>query len=56
PQGLDFRFEILDLAGSVIYTKQITADDKIDFSSFAEGVYMVRIFDGKEISIQKIIK
>lgn len=51
----DVHIEIFDIAGQSVKS-QIMESNKLDISSFSEGIYWVKIFNGEEVAVKKIIK
>lgn len=48
---------LLDINGTIIFQKNISSGyQTIDFSDILPGIYFLRVFDGKQIESQKIIK
>ncbi len=54
-----FNVEIINISGQVIYTKQINQDgfyqDQINISNEAKGIYYIRIMDGNQAKVSKIM-
>jgi predicted extracellular nuclease len=54
-----FNVEIINIQGQVVYSKQINQDgfykDQIDISKEAKGIYYIRINDGVDMQVSKII-
>jgi hypothetical protein len=40
--------------GQLVLEKSAT--NEIDLSSFARGIYLVKVFDGERISVMKVMK
>lgn len=54
-EGNDIRkIEVLTLAGTLLFTNENT--EKIDLSSFADGIYLARIKSGEKTVIKKLVK
>ena len=50
------RVEVYDLSGKMVYSGEINADRaSIDLSTATNGVYLVRIVSGNEITFRKIV-
>ncbi len=54
-----FNVEIINIQGQVVYSKQINQDgfykDQIDISKEAKGIYYIRINDGVDMQVSKIM-
>lgn len=54
-----FNVEIINIQGQVVFTKEINQDgfykETIDISDNASGIYYIRINDGKNLKVSKII-
>lgn len=55
----NFNVEIINIQGQVVYSKQINQDgfykDQIDISKEAKGIYYIRINDGMNMQVSKIM-
>lgn len=51
------RYEVMDITGKLIDSKQISAKNQFDISlnRYNAGVYILRVYNGNEFSIQKLI-
>jgi hypothetical protein len=55
--GTDVTVEIYTLRGELVYANQFSADiNEIDISSFAPGVYIMKLNDYNSSAVEKIIK
>lgn len=53
----ELRYELYDLSGKLLISNILKSNDEINLSAFAEGVYLLEIFDGESvISSNKIVK
>ena len=54
-----FNVEIINIQGQVVYAKEIQQDgfykDQIDLSKEASGIYYIRINDGKNLKVSKVM-
>jgi len=55
----DLSLELVSLRGQVVYRNEIAAAysvrEEIDISGFAQGIYYLRVNNGKELQIRKVI-
>lgn len=55
----DIILEMIDISGQVVYHNQVKSvygfNEEIDATSFARGIYYLRVIDGVEIIIEKVI-
>lgn len=52
----DYQIQVLDIQGKVFLTENVSGDIKVlDISSLSEGVYFVRISDGKFVENRKLV-
>ncbi len=56
PHGEPFRIELLTLGGRVIMMKNITNESYIDVSGLSPSVYILRISQGEESKVLRIVK
>jgi type IX secretion system substrate protein len=55
----DLTIELVNVQGEVIYSHR--ADDvtsftgDVDVTEFAKGVYYLRVFNGEEVKVEKVI-
>ena len=55
-EGTDYKLEIIDVNGQVIYMNATTASEGlIDVSMLAGGVYLLRVTNGAEVYVQRFI-
>ncbi len=57
-QNLEGKAEVMDVSGKKIAEKNLSAETTLDISNYANGIYIVKLFDtnGNEKHSQKIIK
>ena len=55
----DYRVEVINVQGQVVFAKEITQDgfykETIDVANHGTGIYYVRINDGKETKVSKVM-
>ncbi|MDR0927825.1 MAG: S8 family peptidase [Ignavibacteria bacterium] len=53
---IPYMLDIYDESGKLVYLTSLMSEKQIDLSSLQSGVYFVRLNNGKDNSIQKIVK
>ena len=58
-EATDFTLELVNISGQVVYRNEVKAaysyDNEIDASSFAKGVYYLKVNDGKAVKVEKVV-
>jgi hypothetical protein len=56
PSEKNFNIEIINSEGKMILSKAVTENNgTLDFSEFARGVYLLRVFDNANSAVRKFI-
>ena len=48
--------QVIDMLGRQLLSRQVNSDFRLSISDLAPGVYVLRLMDGNQIKIQKIVK
>lgn len=51
-----FDLSILNTSGQVVQTGSVSSGDAVDISDLKEGVYFLRLINGTEVSVQRVLK
>ena len=55
----DITLELVDISGQVVYKNQVKSvysyTEEIDASTFARGIYYLRVNDGENVQIKKVV-
>lgn len=55
----DITIELLSISGQIVYRNEVkntfSYSEEIDVSSFRRGVYYLRVNDGEDVKIEKIL-
>ena len=57
---MDASLEICDILGSVLYRSVLASADgavlkKINLDGFSSGVYLIRLIDGDDVLLRKVV-
>jgi hypothetical protein len=59
PEAADMTIELVNISGQVVYRNQVSAtysyNEEIDVTTFAKGVYYLKVNDGKGVKIEKVV-
>ena len=59
PETTDLIIELMDVQGQIIYKNEVKAvmnyNEEIDASTFAKGIYYLRVNNGTDIKVQKVV-
>jgi len=59
PEATDMTIELVNVSGQVVYRNEVKAaysyNDEIDASQFAKGVYYLKVNNGREVKIEKVV-
>ena len=59
PEASDMTLELVNISGQVVYRNEVKAaysyNEDIDASSFAKGVYYLKVNDGKGVKVEKVV-
>jgi hypothetical protein len=59
PEAMDMTLELVNISGQVVYRNQVKAaytyNEDIDASTFAKGVYYLKVNNGKGIKVEKVV-
>ncbi|MDO8971824.1 MAG: T9SS type A sorting domain-containing protein, partial [Saprospiraceae bacterium] len=59
PEATDMTIELVNVSGQVVYRNEVKAaysyNDEIDASQFAKGVYYLKVNNGKDVKIEKVV-
>jgi len=50
------KAEVYNAVGQLVYSSALSGKSQIDFSSYASGVYTVKVTDGDNVTIRRIVK
>jgi hypothetical protein len=58
-EASDLTIDLVNISGQVVYSNQVSAvysyNEDIDASSFAKGVYYLKVNNGEEVKVEKIV-
>jgi hypothetical protein len=58
-EATDMTIEFVNISGQVVYRNEVKATysytDEIDASQFAKGVYYLKVNNGKEVKVEKVV-
>ena len=58
-EATDLTVELVNISGQVVYTSNVKAvysyNEDIDASSFAKGVYYLKVNNGTEVKVEKVV-
>jgi hypothetical protein len=58
-EAMDMTLELVNISGQTVYRNEVKSvysyTEEIDASAFARGVYYLKVNDGKEVKIEKIV-
>jgi len=58
-EATDMTLELVNISGQVVYRNQVKAaysyNEEIDASQFAKGVYYLKVNNGKEVKVEKVV-
>ncbi|MDD4646383.1 MAG: T9SS type A sorting domain-containing protein, partial [Bacteroidales bacterium] len=58
-EATDMTIELVNISGQVVYRNDVKAaysyNEDIDASSFAKGVYYLKVNDGKDVKVEKVV-
>jgi hypothetical protein len=58
-EASDMTIELVNMSGQVVYRNQVTAaysyNEDIDASSFAKGIYYLKVNNGKGVKVEKVV-
>jgi hypothetical protein len=59
PEAADLTLELVNISGQVVYRNEVKSvysyNEEIDASAFAKGVYYLKVNDGVEVKIEKVV-
>jgi hypothetical protein len=59
PEATDMILELVNISGQVVYRNEVKAaysyNEDIDASTFAKGVYYLKVNDGKGVKVEKVV-
>ena len=58
-EATDLTVELVNISGQVVYSNEVKAvysyNEDIDASGFAKGVYYLKVNDGEEVKVEKVV-
>jgi len=58
-EAADMILELVNISGQVVYRNEVKAaysyNEELDASQFAKGVYYLKVNDGKEVRVEKVV-
>jgi hypothetical protein len=58
-EATDMTLELVNISGQVVYRNEVKAaysyNEEIDASQFAKGVYYLKVNNGKEVKVEKVV-
>jgi hypothetical protein len=59
PEAMDMTIELVSISGQVVYRNEVKAtssyNNEIDATTFAKGVYYLKVNNGKDVKIEKVV-
>jgi hypothetical protein len=59
PEAANMTLELVNISGQVVYRNEVKGaysyNEDIDASSFAKGVYYLKVNDGKAVKVEKVV-
>jgi hypothetical protein len=56
PQGKRVGIQLLDTRGNLLHANEVAGTYQIDLRGQAQGLYVLRVFDGREVVVRKVLK